>query len=59
MDRICEITVENRFADSEDTLPTGVRLQEMAQKNVERRSPIGLQCRRLEEEPRSLPWRGV
>ena len=59
MDRICEITVENRFADSEDAPSVAVGLQELAQEDIERRTAVGFQCRRLEKESRAQAWRDV
>lgn len=59
MDRICEITVEDRFADSEDAPPIAVGLQELAQGDVERRASIDFQSRRLEVESRAQVWRDV
>lgn len=45
MRRIGKITVEYRFADSEDTPPIAVGLQELAHEDVERGAPIGFQGR--------------
>lgn len=59
MCRIGEITVEYRFAYSEDAPPVAVGLQEPPQEDVERRAPIGFQGRWLEVESRSLTWRNV
>lgn len=59
MRRVGEITVEDRFADSEDALSAAVRLQKLPQEDVERRAPVGFQCRRLEEESRARAWRDV
>lgn len=59
MGGIGKIRVKDRFADSEDTPPFAVGLQEMPQEYVERCTPIGFQCRRLEEESRAQAWRDV
>lgn len=56
---VSKISVEDRFADTEDALSVGVGLQEMAQEDIERRAPVGFQGRWLEEESRSLPWLSV
>lgn len=59
MGRVGEITVKDRFADSEDTLSVAVGLQELAQEDVERRASIGFQSRWFEEESRAQARRDV
>ena len=59
MGRVGEISVKDRFADSEDAPSVAVGLQELAQEDVERCAPIGFQCRRLEKESRAQARRDV